>query len=202
MSLEKISGDFHNLPYYHLRRRFAAPLISFSLGRPTYFEAGIPANRSWRGHPRQDRAPQGTRADSEQNLKVSRAEMPIIGERLGDAHPPHHDKRNVIHNAGGVSFAALVGAPRLPPIFRGRPDQRAGALRFFPQPIGFDAKRMSRGGVATFRKDEWRGDQSGPAIADGKECPLRGDMPLVVFIPQREQANRIHEDRAHGWCSL
>jgi hypothetical protein len=31
--LEEVRGDFHTLPYYHLHRRFAAPLVSFSLER-------------------------------------------------------------------------------------------------------------------------------------------------------------------------
>ena len=140
----------------------------------------------------------GRARNSEQNLKTSSAEMPIVGERLGNAQPPHHEKRNVIHNAGRVSIATLVVTPSLPPIFRCRPDQRAGAFKFFSQPIGFDSKRVSCGGVATFCKDEWRGDQRGQAIADGKECALRRLVPLVVLIPKRDQANRIHEDRAHG----
>jgi hypothetical protein len=33
MRLEKLSGDFHTLPHYHLHRRFSPPLISFGLGR-------------------------------------------------------------------------------------------------------------------------------------------------------------------------
>lgn len=49
--------------------------------------------------------------------------MPVVGERLGNAQPPHHHKRNVIDNARASSLLASVCRPGTLPVRDCRRDQ-------------------------------------------------------------------------------
>ncbi len=87
-------------------------------------------------------------------LKSSSPKVPIVGECFGYSQASHDGERNMVHNAGIISFAALVGQPCRLPIFSGRRNETMAYFHLLAQPADCGTIRPASGGVAAFEQDE------------------------------------------------
>jgi len=138
---------------------------------------------------------------SKQRLKSSRPKVPVVGKCFGYSQPPHDRERNVVHNASAISLTTLVGQPRGLPVLGGWQDKMMARLHLLAQSADCGAVWPACGSVAAFEQDETACDQIRPITDQFRKTRLRRTMPLVAFIPERQQTNRVQK-HGHGWCSL
>jgi hypothetical protein len=125
----------------------------------------------------------------------------IVGERLGQPRPPQYDERDVIDDPG---------LPGLPPLIAdlggfvvgvGGDDERPIVPKLPAHPGDPPPVRPAGDGVAAFQeakrgRDEWAARQ-----ARQRQGPSRRLMPLVRGLQKGQDADRVEDDGANGWCS-
>ncbi len=125
--------------------------------------------------------------------------MVVVSESFRDAKATHHNERNAIHNSRVGSFVLTIGRPCLFQIGWRWFDEGLSRFEFAFQGQHVITIGASCGGVSTFQKYETRGDELGSGATEFPISLFGHRVPLVGFIPQRLQTDRIQEDDTlHG----
>jgi hypothetical protein len=124
--------------------------------------------------------------------------MPVVGEGLRDTEPTHNDERNVINDSSLDCHPLLVIRPRLFPVILGRHDQLLALLKRRPQLTDLTAKGPSGSGIPALQQYEGgRDNRLAPSLDLGKRL-IGGKMPLIRYVPEGYQIDRIEENQVHG----
>src|SRR5487761_1309185 len=140
----------------------------------------------------------GTKIGSKQTAKTCRLEVSVVGKRLVDAQTTHDHERDMIDDARLRGVATVESRPGVLDFLYSRLDQQSLLKQVLAGSVDSLPVRAPSRRVPAFPKDEWRRYQA-PSLAEQiLVSGLRCGMPLVAYLPRREQTNGVQEHDVHG----